>query len=137
MKKENPQDQGFSLVELIVVIAIMAVFIGILAPTYLSYVEKTRKGIDDNSAEEIRRATETIILSGEYEVTEAVVVTFSSKGIQVTAAPYAAKLEDELKILFPNFPSVVPKSKARKNMTYSVAIDANVANTYEVTGTWK
>ena len=39
MKKDN---QGFSLVELIIVIAMMAVLVGLLAPTFLQYVEKAR-----------------------------------------------------------------------------------------------
>ena len=37
MKKEM-NNKGFSLVELIIVVAIMAVLIGVLAPTYLKYV---------------------------------------------------------------------------------------------------
>jgi len=52
------KNKGFSLVELIVVVAIMAVLVGILAPAYLSYVEKTRRGTDENAAEEIRHTVE-------------------------------------------------------------------------------
>lgn len=52
------KNKGFSLVELIVVVAIMAVLVGILAPAYLSYVEKTRRGADEDAAEEIRHAVE-------------------------------------------------------------------------------
>ena len=40
-KKRN--NSGFSLIELIVVVAIMAVLVGVLAPAYLRYVEKSRQ----------------------------------------------------------------------------------------------
>ena len=40
--KNRKNNKGFSLVELIVVVAIMAVLVGVLAPAYLSYVVKTR-----------------------------------------------------------------------------------------------
>ena len=40
--KIHKNNKGFSLVELIVVVAIMAVLVGILAPAYLRYVEKAR-----------------------------------------------------------------------------------------------
>ena len=52
------KNKGFSLVELIVVVAIMAVLVGILAPAYLSYVEKTRRGADEDMAEEVRHSIE-------------------------------------------------------------------------------
>lgn len=44
MKKLN--NKGFSLVELIVVIAIMAVLVGVLAPQFTKYVERSRKSTD-------------------------------------------------------------------------------------------
>ena len=40
---KNSKNKGFSLVELIVVVAIMAVLVGVLAPAYLRYVEKARR----------------------------------------------------------------------------------------------
>ena len=47
IKKLN--NKGFSLVELIIVIAIMAVLIGVLAPQYLKYVEKSRISSDKDN----------------------------------------------------------------------------------------
>lgn len=40
IRKNN---NGFSLIELIVVVAIMAVLVGVLAPAYLRYIEKARR----------------------------------------------------------------------------------------------
>lgn len=54
MKKLNKK--GFSLVELIIVIAIMAVLIGVLAPTYLGQVEKSKKSTDLQNAQSIATA---------------------------------------------------------------------------------
>ncbi len=57
------KNKGFSLVELIVVVAIMAVLVAILAPAYLSYVEKTRKGTDEDTSEKVRASIETALAS--------------------------------------------------------------------------
>ena len=46
LKEKKLNNKGFSLVELIIVIAIMAVLIGVLAPQYLKYVEKSRQSAD-------------------------------------------------------------------------------------------
>ncbi len=55
MKREQKSltNKGFSLVELIIVVAIMAVLIGVLAPQYLRYVEKTRLQRDNSSIAEV------------------------------------------------------------------------------------
>lgn len=45
-KQKSLTNKGFSLVELIIVIAIMAVLVGVLAPQFLKYVERSRKSTD-------------------------------------------------------------------------------------------
>lgn len=57
MKKMN--NKGFSLVELIIVIAIMAILVGVLAPQYLKYVEKSRVSADMDQLDSVYTACTT------------------------------------------------------------------------------
>lgn len=55
-KKKN--NKGFTLVELVIVIAILAILVGILAPQYTKYIEKSRKSADASNMDEIIKAIE-------------------------------------------------------------------------------
>lgn len=55
----KPNNRGFSLVELIVVIAIMAVLVGLLAPQFIKYVEKSRMSIDIQNIQNLCHVVET------------------------------------------------------------------------------
>lgn len=54
-------NKGFSLVELIIVVAIMAVLIGVLAPQYLKYVEKSRVSSDKTAIANVIGAMNTAL----------------------------------------------------------------------------
>ena len=54
----NSKNKGFSLVELIIVIAIMAVIIAILTPQYLKYIETSKRGKDYEVAAVVQQALE-------------------------------------------------------------------------------
>ena len=56
MRKNN---KGFSLVELIIVIAIMAILAGALAPALIKYINKSRRSADISNADTIRTACQT------------------------------------------------------------------------------
>lgn len=81
MKKEKMNDKGFSLVELIIVIAIMAVLIVVLAPQYLKYVERSRNSTDLQNATEIVTALQ--VYGSDPEATEAIPAEGSSVTVKV------------------------------------------------------
>ncbi len=62
MRKNN---KGFSLVELIIVIAIMAVLIAILAPQFIKHVERSRETKDLQNIEEYKTTIESIAADKE------------------------------------------------------------------------
>lgn len=65
MQKKN---QGFSLVELIIVVAITAILIAVLAPQYMEFVEKSRQSTDKQNVDEMIRAIQIYAADPEAEV---------------------------------------------------------------------
>lgn len=57
-------EAGFSLIELVVVITIMAAITAILAPQYLQYVKRSKVSVDINNAEAIVNAVSAAIADG-------------------------------------------------------------------------
>ncbi len=64
-KQKSLTNKGFSLVELIIVIAIMAVLVGVLAPQFLKYVEQSRKSKDIQAASSLQTAYLTDIADSQ------------------------------------------------------------------------
>lgn len=70
MRKRTNQrnrNKGFSLVELIVVIAIMAVLVGVLAPQFIGYVAKSRQATDVQNAQTLATEIGVKIANAEAE----------------------------------------------------------------------
>ena len=77
--KKKMDNKGFSLVELIIVIAIMVILVAVLAPQYLKYVEKSRVATDTQTTVEFINAMQVVAAdpditldgstAGKYKVT--------------------------------------------------------------------
>ncbi len=62
MKLKKGKNKGFTLVELIIVVAVIAVLASVLAPQYLKYVERTREANDVQVATSLMRAASVAVL---------------------------------------------------------------------------
>lgn len=126
MKKElkntkRKNNKGFSLVELIVVIAIMAVLMAVLAPAMLRYVEKSREQKDRSAVAEVINAVnvalsdETVNSDATTTKTNNVTVATGATGIAGTATAVV----NEVKL---TIPSVTFTSKSYKDKTYTIQL---------------
>ncbi len=130
-KKKNG---GFTLVELIIVIAIMAALVAVLAPQYIQYVNKSRTTADQSTADSILSACR--VESTEEGITDDFSVEWNGNNgtLTVTSATSAVqtKVVDDLKkslsITFgsgtsANVATLTAKTQGTKANTYKVAFD--------------
>ena len=79
-KMQTRKNDGFTLVELIVVIAILAILAGIGVPAYSGYVEKANMAADQQLASEVANAL-TLYYYDNYETPVSGYVTISKSGV--------------------------------------------------------
>ena len=67
MKKITKNNKGFSLIELIIVIAIMAVLVAIIAPNLTKYLGSSKEKTDTKNKDEIESTLKTCITDYETD----------------------------------------------------------------------
>lgn len=91
--KKKMDNKGFSLVELIIVIAIMVILVAVLAPQYLKYVEKSRVSTDVQTTVEFINSMQ--VLASDPDIT----LTQDSTGntYKITTSGPKITLSDDLR----------------------------------------
>ena len=64
-KKDN---KGFTLVELVIVVAILAILVGLLAPQYTKYVEKSRQAADVSNLDDLVKGFKVAAADTDYDI---------------------------------------------------------------------
>ncbi|MDZ4993100.1 prepilin-type N-terminal cleavage/methylation domain-containing protein [Clostridium perfringens] len=110
-KRQNKKKKGFTLIELIIVIAIIAILAAIAIPNFLSIQRKSRVKADIASAKTIYDATSAVIAEGALDPsTESGTYTINTSDSNTTAG----KIEDYLQ--------VIPKSESVSGSDFKVVI---------------
>lgn len=113
-------NKGFSLVELIVVIAIMAILVGVAVPVYTQYIGDAEDSVDKQTAGEVKHAIEVVLIDPSVTDTpEYNTITLTEAGLKYSNNGTAVDTEDDfLKAV----KAIVPNVKVDAENDYSFAI---------------
>ena len=105
--KVRKRNRGFSLVELIIVIAIMAILAGVLAPQFIKYIGNSKKSSDIQNAQMIANAISAQLSQDGVDGTSTIKVgTAADKYLavstikEVTSGDPSSKVEADSKFYY-------------------------------------
>ena len=127
LKRQNKKKKGFTLIELIIVIAIIAILAAIAIPNFLSIQRKARVKADIASAKTIYDATSALIAEGKIVPTSNG-VTFTLDNDKVTAKPEDAgepKTNANAANALQSYLQTIPKPKSIDGGVFAVEVSGS------------
>lgn len=122
-------NEGFSLVELIIVIAIMAILIGVVALAVIPYLEKSRESKDLQALDTVASAVTTAI--ADKQITGSGSLDLTSGGSWATGSGDAQKIIDAVKVTMGEAVPTFESNNAKdKNVSVYYNAKANVVAVY-------
>lgn len=139
-QKKKLNNGGFSLVELIIVIAILVILVGILAPMYIRYVERSRVAADQTTIDEVVSALQVLAADPDDPVEGSITVTWVGKDkatVTTTVADDMDKVREVLDMDADPATTIVD-SAFKSTAASAVATGTDMQVTLEfVEGAWK
>ena len=117
------EEKGFSLVELIIVMAIMAILVGVVASQVIPYMEKSRQSKDQQQISGLATDITAALASSAVTAQDVAAGTKVDSGVAAMAANAtdASKIEAELESLRGDVSSVAAVATSVKNKLKSKA----------------
>ena len=132
--KKTTNNKGFSLIELIIVIAIMAVLVAIIAPNLTKYLGSSKTKTDDKNLDEVKQQVMNAISDAQTND-----ITVPVKAIKINASGSSVSITNGDGGSFDKILQTVLKGSTTKskvtpsNTSITVTISGDVANGYEIT----